>query len=653
MIYVQEPFFPPPDSGWTLTEVKDLPIWKEAKKVAIDIETRDPQIKKLGPGVRRDGYVVGVSFAIENGPAHYLPVAHFLGRNLPAEHVWAYLRDQARDLTGEVVGANLQYDLDYLLENGVDFGDVWFRDVQVAEPLLDEYRFSYSLDAIAEAWNLSPKDEGHLERAARARGLDPKADLWIMPPEDVGTYAERDVTLPLELLRLQELEIDAQGMRGAWDLESQVLPVALRMRRRGVRIDEERLSRLESWSLEKQKLALKAVKRLTGVEVGEDEVMSAKACYPALESLGVERKYTAPTGSYPNGQLSLTSDMLEAIAKEHPVGRLLLWARQCWKTRTTYCESFKRYMTNGRIHPTFNQCKIQKEDGSAKGAVSRRGSMDSPNFQQLTNPDKHPILGRKIRELCLPEEEMEWCSGDFGSQEPRIAVHFSVKLGLKGADEIADEYRRNPRLDLYPLIGKKIHPQFEEWWAAKDPRGKMWRGYAKLVFLAQLYGQGGGSLCKRLGFPTAEKSFVNRYGKTIVYEGAGPEGQKIIDAFHTAAPFAKEFGRLVQWAAERRGQIRLPDGGLRRYGPGKDFPYKAGNGLVQGTAALQTKSAMVAVDKAGHFLQLQVHDELCASVKDKKEALEIADIMTNCFPLEVPSVVDVALGESWGDMEDL
>lgn len=237
---------------------------------------------------------------------------------------------------------------------------------------------------------------------------------------------------------------------------------------------------------------------------------------------------------------------------------------------------------------------------------------------------------------------------DFSSQEPRIAVHFSVKLGLRGAREVAEEYRRNPRLDLYPLIAKKIQPEFEAWYSAKDPRGKQWRGTAKTTFLAQLYGQGSGSLCRRLGYPTAQKSFVSRRGELVEYEGAGPEGQTIIDAFDAAVPFAREFGKRVQWKAEKTGQIRLPDGRLRRYGPGKDFPYKACNGLVQGTAALMTKRCMVEVDRAGHQLHLQVHDELDCSVQDEKEASQISRIMETCFPLEVPTIADYVVGTSWG-----
>ena len=120
----QIPLFEPA-SDWRAPELSSLPSWKGAKRVCVDIETRDPQLLKLGPGVRRDGYIVGVSFAIEDGPCHYLPVAHEAGGNLPKEHVFQYLRDQAavyRGLGTVIAGANLgPYDLDFLEEAGISF----------------------------------------------------------------------------------------------------------------------------------------------------------------------------------------------------------------------------------------------------------------------------------------------------------------------------------------------------------------------------------------------------------------------------------------------------------------------------------------------------------------------------------------------------
>ena len=194
-----------PDVGrWDIPEVSSLPSWSSAGRVAVDLETKDPNLTKLGPGVRRDGKVVGISFAIEDGPGFYLPIAHEGGDNLDPSKVWAYLRDQARTFRGDLVGANLQYDLDYLWENDVVFQPRFHRDVQIAEPLIDELQFEYGLNAIAARYNLVGKDEEALRHAAESFGVNPKKELWKLPGRFVAQYAIQDVRLPLEILRQQD-----------------------------------------------------------------------------------------------------------------------------------------------------------------------------------------------------------------------------------------------------------------------------------------------------------------------------------------------------------------------------------------------------------------------------------------------------------------
>jgi DNA polymerase I-like protein with 3'-5' exonuclease and polymerase domains len=211
--------------------VSRLPRWSEAKRIAIDLETRDPQLTTLGPGALRDGYVVGVAVGIEDGETFYLPVAHEGGGNLDPRHVWAYLRENAAEFTGDVVGANLQYDLSYLLEHGVEFPRIrYFRDVQVAEPLLDELQLSYSLEEIARRRGLPGKAEDELRLAVSALGLshgqvkEVKKNLWRLPARYVGAYAEQDVRLPLQLIRRQEREIDDQDLWNIYNIESRLLP---------------------------------------------------------------------------------------------------------------------------------------------------------------------------------------------------------------------------------------------------------------------------------------------------------------------------------------------------------------------------------------------------------------------------------------------
>jgi DNA polymerase I-like protein with 3'-5' exonuclease and polymerase domains len=190
-----------PRVEWQPTPISDLPQWAGAKRVAFDVETRDSQLRKLGCGVRRDGYMVGYSFAIEDGPSHYVPFRHEGGGNLSREQAFRYLRDQAKGFKGELVGGSLQYDLDYAgTEAGAYFKSVKrVRDVQVAEPLIDEHQYNFSLDHLAEKYNLAKKDERVMREAADAYGIDPKSGLWRLPAKFVGDYAERDVTLPLEI----------------------------------------------------------------------------------------------------------------------------------------------------------------------------------------------------------------------------------------------------------------------------------------------------------------------------------------------------------------------------------------------------------------------------------------------------------------------
>ena len=136
--WLQTPLWEPQIS-WKATPVAQLPAWTDAKRVCVDVECRDDNLYDLGPGVRRGGYVCGIAFAIEDGPAHYLPIRHEGGGNLPEQQVWAYLRDQSDTFGGEVVFNSAPYDLDYLWDNKVEFKKAIFhRDVQVGEPLLDE-----------------------------------------------------------------------------------------------------------------------------------------------------------------------------------------------------------------------------------------------------------------------------------------------------------------------------------------------------------------------------------------------------------------------------------------------------------------------------------------------------------------------------------
>jgi len=670
--WVQEPLFAR-KAEWRPTPVVDLPDWPTDGRVAVDCETCDPQLRKMGPGVRRDGFIAGTAFAIDGGPTYYLPTRHLLGDNLPLEEVQRYLRAQAARFRGDLCGANLPYDLDYLAEDGVAFGgEVRHRDVQVSAPLLYELHSNYSLESIAQRAGLAGKDETLLVAAARDRGLDPKAELWKLPARFVGAYAEQDTRLPLEILRLHEPEIDRQGLRRVYDLESAVLPVLLKMRRRGVRIDFDQLDKIEAWSLATERLALDEIKRVTGLRLAPGEIASTGPLAPVLRAIGVVLPKTEKTLKD-----RIDVEVLDAI--NHPLAAKIKLARKVVKLRTTFISGVRRYATNGRLHTTFNQLRSQKDyeaDGAGGAAYGRLSSVN-PNLQNQPAREDFPIPWRSI---YLPEEGAYWSSPDFSSQEPRLFVHLAIERGrqmlgdaaFESAKALAARYHSDPDMDFHRETAAATHNRVPR----KD---------AKTIGLGLAYGMGEAQLCASIKLPTSFAVWDSK-NKCKVYAdedkvrfdalcqersqqmaargeqgspcwpAAGKEGREVLQRFDEGVPFLKKLAKLYSSRAEEMGAVRTISGRLchfpqsRGKGRGKyEFTHKGFNRAVQGSAGCQTKQALVDMDRAGLHIMLQIHDEVPVSVADLEEAKRAAQVMEQAWPLHVPSRVDYSIGKNWAE----
>lgn len=630
------------DSEWRPPDVGSLPSWSGAKRVGVDVETRDPSLGKLGPGVRRKGsYVVGVSFALEDGEAFYLPVRHACGDNVDPEQAWRYLRDQAREYEGIVVGHNLQYDLDWLAQNGVEFPKAKrFRDTLIAAPLLYELHKSYTLDSLAKRAKLPLKDEEHLRRAAHQWRVDPKNEMWKLPARHVGAYGEHDAVLPLKILRKQERELEDNGLWEIYELESRVLPALVRMIRRGVRVDLPALGKVAEWTYREEAKALAVVKAQTGVTLSPGtpsnptgDVWKAEACAKALVADGVQVPTTPKTN-----RPSVDNKLLQGHGSEASLA--LLRARKVNKLRTTFCASIEAHAVNGRIHCTFNQLKRDRDDGRAgvKGTRSGRLSADHPNLQQQPG-DRDPELAKLIRRVYVPEEGKLWAGPDLSQQEPRMAVHFAYRAKCTGSQAAVDQYHKDPNTDFHTWMSQITGLR---------------RRLAKDNFFGVLYGMGGARLCRELGLPT---KWVPSRRTGDMIEVAGDEGQAIIDQFERTVPWAKELSTKCKNTVEKRGYI-ITAGGRHIHFPklpggGFDWAHKGLNGLIQGSSADQVKMAMVAIDEAGIYLQLQEHDELTASVDTEKEAIGMAELMRDAMKLAVPVKVDVEVGQSWGEVKKI
>lgn len=638
---IQVPLWHQLEGDWSPPKVSELPVWPEHGRVSIDVETRDDKLKSLGPGVRRGAYIVGYSFAIEGGPSYYIPLRHGSGDNVESvEAAIQYLRDQAKRFRGTLVGANLQYDLDFLAQVGVVFRNVeWFRDIQIADPLIYELHNSYSLHSISERRGFGGKDEESLRAAAADWGVDPKNEMWKLPGRYISKYAIADVTLPLEILREQEKEIIRDDLQQIFDIESQLLPVLVKMRRRGVLIDNDQLQRVEDFAIAECEKSLQEVFARTDRRLVMDDVMKAAALAPVLESIGVKLDVTAL------GKPSIDKNLLSSL--NHPVGDALARARRLHKLRNTFVASVREHTVNGRIHSTFNQLRgsssADSDDGfgeDEKGARYGRLSSTDPNIQQ--QPARDPEFAKMWRSIYIPEPGMLWAACDFSQQEPRVLTHYAELLHCTKAREFGDRYRNDPDADTYTGLSEMTRTK---------------RGHAKTIYLGLSYSMGGAKLCHQLGLPTVWKP--GRDGK--LREFAGPEGEALMRAFHEGAPFIRQLGYKVTDTVQARGFIKTllgrrlhfplrvepktdHRGRVQRY----DWAHKGLNRLIQGGSADQVKKAVVDLDAEGFFLQLQVHDEVDGSVRSPAEAGAMAEIMRNAVKLTVPMKVDVEIGSSWG-----
>jgi DNA polymerase I-like protein with 3'-5' exonuclease and polymerase domains len=545
---------------------------------------------------------------------------------LDEKRVRKYVQD-VLDLPCDKIFFNAAYDVGWLKAEGFSINGK-IIDAMIAAALIDENRFSYSLNALGFDYLQETKSEQGLRDAAKEFGVDPKAELYKLPAMYVGEYAEQDAALTLKLWQYFKIELIKQELSSIFELESALCPILIDMTFAGVRFDVSRAEQTMSSFKKKEREALAQIKSLSGISV---DIWASASIAKAFDKLGISY------GKTEKGAPSFTKNFLGSHT--HPLARAIVDAREYNKATGTFVEGLLDYAKfDGRIHGHINQ--LRSDEG---GTVSGRLSMANPNLQQI--PARHPEIGPAIRSLFLPEEGEIWASLDFSQQEPRLAVHYAKLLDLKGADKAAEAYVTNPDTDFHQTIA--------------DMAG-IGRKQAKTIGLGLLYGMGKGKMAGELDLSTEE---------------AG----ELISKFHGLVPFMKGLVTAVQQRVDHpasNGSVRTLLGrrcrfnlweptefGLHKplpreqavleHGPRlkRAYTYKGLNRLIQGSAADQTKKSMLACFQAGKLPLLQVHDELCLSVGSVDEANKFAQIMMDCVKLEVPSKVDVETGPSWGEAE--
>ena len=610
----------------------ELPDITGASKIAIDVETRDPNLKKNGPGwPTGDGEVVGYAIAVD-GWSTYIPIRHFGGGNLDEKIVNRWLK-KVFECPADKIMHNAQYDLGWIKQMGFTVNGR-IIDTMIIASLLDENRFSYSLNALAYDLLNKTKSEKGLNAAAQEFGVDPKAEMWKMPAMYVGPYAEADAELTLELWNYFSVKLTQEDLWGVANLELDLLPCLVDMTMRGVRVDVNRVERTRDSLLKREREVMKELKRVAGTGV---EIWAAQSLAKSFDNLGIDYPKTQ------KGAPSFTKLFLQEHS--HPVAKLIVEARNLNKTSGTFINSIMKHChADGRIHSHINQ--LRSDDG---GTVSGRISMRNPNLQQI--PARDPIYGPMIRSLFLPEENEQWAAIDFSQQEPRILVHYAHVYGktrgipLEGAAEFVKAYNEKPETDFHSLVAEM----------ASIPRKQ-----AKTINLGLIYGMGVNKMSEELDIDVDEaKVLVKQYHARVPFVKGLMSGvmNRLNDKTSGGALRSLEGRkcRFDSWEPDTFAMNKaLPfKEAVAAYGPTtrlkRAFTYKALNRLIQASAADMTKKAMVQLYKLGKLPLLQIHDELAMSVTNLEEAQEIAKVMENAVLLEVPNVCDIEMGPSWGE----
>jgi len=618
---MQQPIFAP-ESSWSIPAV--FPTFDERETIAIDLETYDPHLMTCGPGwATNRGYIVGIGVATKDWKG-YFPIRHEGGGNLDADITLRWLRNTLSSSKRKVIFHNALYDVGWLRREGVDVkGQI--LDTIVAAPLINENRYSYSLDNLGSHYCDEKKDESLLQDAALAFGINPKSQMYKLPSKYVGPYGEQDAALTLKLWDKLKIEIAEQNLDKILDMECRLIPMLLEMRWRGVRVDEEKAETVsKKLSIEEQKIQVE-IKRKYGSDVN---LWANASLQKIFDKNGIWYPRTE------KGMASFQRDWLEA--HEHELPRLIIRARKLNKARTTFIDKMiKDHCFNGRIHAEAHPMRNDRG-----GTVSGRFSYSNPNLQQV--PARDPEIGSLIRSLFIPEDGCQWGVFDYSQQEPRLTVHYASQMQLAGSKDAVAEYTEK-NADFHQIVADM----------ANIPRKQ-----AKTINLGLSYGMGKEKLIKELGLDDteAENLFQRYHAKVPFIRALQDQCARVAMDRGYIKTFAGRHCRFNLWEDRYKRTMPLPfEEAKERYGDTlkRSYTYKALNRLIQGSAADMTKLAMLDLWEEGIVPHLQVHDEVDISIENTLQGKRIVEIMENCVKLTVPLLVDMEVGPSWGEIKEI
>ena len=425
-----------PNTGWTAR--RDFPDLSAAKRICFDLETKDPDIEKFGPGWGRGvGHIVGAALGTEDGFRFYLPMRHeFPGsQNLDPHKVLDYLGVQLGRPHQEKVGHNMLYDLGWAAHEGVVVRGV-LHDTWIAQKLL-AFEDSASLEALSQRrlktgkvsdllyqWAWQYWGEGLKQPSDDKLRKTAMGNLWRSPMELVGDYAESDVDLPIRLLPSMLKDLRAKGLMEVYRMECDLLEILVQMRLAGVTVDLDAAEKAYAEIEVSINTLQKEIDRIAGRPISTGSPLDMEKLFTKLR---------IPFNRTDNGKMQLTGEYFESVT--HPIGEKIIEIEELKKYNSTFIKNaILESNVNGKIHGEFNPLR----------AVTGRMSASSPNLQQIPSRNE---LAKVVRAIFIPDKGHDfWSKWDYSSIESRILAHRAVGAGSR---ELRAEYCNNPDTDYH------------------------------------------------------------------------------------------------------------------------------------------------------------------------------------------------------------
>ena len=633
---------PPKDTGWK--KPQSFPRLEDAKTICIDVETRDPNLQAKGPGCqRKDGYIVGVAVAVDSKNKWYFPVRHELGGNFEPQAVFSWLRYELGNKGQLKVGANILYDLEWLGTEDV-YVEGPFYDVQWAEALIDEHKYIFSLESLSVKYLNERKHKDNLEEwcqlafgKKKNKKFKYQSHIWQAPIEYVGPYAERDVDDPLRIMQQQMSILHDEELMDILKLEMSLIPVLLKMRQHGVRVDVDRAEKTCADLKKREKDLVKDLQQTVGFPI---DPWSSDSLVKLCRAQGITHLETDKGNpSFPGEWLDDHIDpVMQKVARVRKVNRL----------KNTFIEGYiLKSQVGGRVYAQFHPLK--SEDG---GTVTGRFSGSNPNLQNL--PSRDPESKLICRGLFIPDEgHVEWIRKDYSQIEYRLMVHYGRGESARRARQL---YNDDHEMDFHDMA-------------------------ASLTGLPR-------PLAKNVNFMIAYGGGPSKY--MAMTKKTRAQADADLNEYHRSLPFLKDLAEEADRLAANRGYVKTIMGRRCRYNlwepsnnwdtgfPGlsreealiqygdnicRSKTYKALNSIIQGSAAELLKAAMVKIHEEGAAdlfngsPLVTVHDELGFSSPGGPEADEalkrISECMRTAIPgIRVPVLSGTERGPSWGEAKE-